>query len=91
MRTGEGARASTITSRALLRGHRVKRRRLLLDVFAAAPGTAHFLAVVFMNSENLLEGLFAFVADVIVYGHETPPVEFSAIVPLRRTVQSCEK
>jgi hypothetical protein len=56
----------------------------LLDILAAAPGAAHFLAIVFVNGENSLEGFVAVLADLIVDGHGTPPVKFSAILPLCR-------
>jgi hypothetical protein len=53
---------------------------LLFDVLAAAFRTAHFLAVMFVKSKNAFEGFLAVLADIVVDGHETPPVEVRAIL-----------
>ena len=60
---------------ALSRCDGVECRGLLFDVLATTLRAAHFLAVVFMKREYALEGLVAVVADVVVDGHGTPPVE----------------
>lgn len=75
---------------ALLRGHCVKRRGHLLNLFAAAIRASHLLSVVVVQRENAFESFMAVLADVIVHGHGTPPVEDAAIVtPLPRS-QSCD-
>jgi len=57
---------------AFLAGHREERSCFLLYVLAPAMWASDFLLVMLLQGEDGLEGFFAVVADVVVYGHEAP-------------------
>jgi len=80
----------SILLRALFRGHRVECHGFLFNVVASAMRAPHLLAIVLVEREYPLEGFMAVVAEIIVHGHETPPVEFAAIVTPPGNEESCD-
>jgi hypothetical protein len=55
---------------ALLGGNGVKRRPLLLYIFAAALGTNNLLLLVFGNRQQFGENPFATVTEKLILGHK---------------------
>ena len=78
-------------SRTFLRRHRVKRSRILFDVFAAAVRAPDLALIVLMQRKGLFETLVAVTAVIVVHGHRRPPdVSFEKILRRHQALSSCE-